>query len=257
VPLGFDETGDGPPTLVLIHGFPFDRRMWARQLDPNGGLSGIRRVVAPDLRGRGLTPGGGEGWSIDDLADDVAALIRSLGGGPVDLGGLSMGGYIVLALLRSHRELVRSLLLMSTRAGVDPPEARAGRDQTAARALAGGTGALADGMLARLLPPGTSSEIRAAVRRMFDDTPRTTAAADALAMRDRADSTPDLPTIAVPTLVLHGEDDRIIPVEEARAMAAAIPGSHFAAVTGAGHLAPLEKPEIANAAIGAFLRSTG
>jgi pimeloyl-ACP methyl ester carboxylesterase len=78
-----------------------------------------------------------------------------------------------------------------------------------------------------------------------------------LAIRDRADSTPDLAGIAVPALVLHGDEDRIVPIGEARAMADAIPGSHFAAVAGAGHLAPLEQPEVANAVIGAFLRSTG
>ncbi|MGH2687522.1 MAG: alpha/beta fold hydrolase, partial [Actinomycetota bacterium] len=119
--LGYDAAGDGPP-LVLIHGFPFDRRMWAGQLDPRGGLTGIRRVVAPDLRGRGLSPsanGDPAAWTIEDHADDVAALIRSLGPDPADVGGLSMGGYIAFALLRRHPEMVRSLLLMSTRAAAD------------------------------------------------------------------------------------------------------------------------------------------
>jgi 3-oxoadipate enol-lactonase/4-carboxymuconolactone decarboxylase len=112
-------------------------------------------------------------------------------------------------------------------------------------------------MLARLLPPGTPDATLAAVRVMFEDTPGATAAADVLAIRDRADSTPDLAGIAVPTLVLHGDEDRIVPIDQARAMADTIPGSRFAAVAGAGHLAPLEKPEIANAVIAAFLRSTG
>ncbi|MGH2688542.1 MAG: alpha/beta fold hydrolase, partial [Actinomycetota bacterium] len=95
------------------------------------------------------------------------------------------------------------------------------------------------------------------VRAMFEDTPGATAAADVLAVRDRADSTPDLPGIALPVLVLHGDEDRIVPVDEARAMVAAIPGSRFAVVTGAGHLAPMEKPDVANAVVGAFLRRSG
>lgn len=250
--LGYDEAGDGPP-LVLVHGFPFDRRMWASQLE---GLAGIRRVVAVDLRGRGLSPHPADGgWTIDDHADDVARTIEACfkGAGPVDVGGLSMGGYVLFALLRRRPELVRSLLLMSTRARADSPEVRAARDRQAALARVEGTRALAETLLPRVLAQGAGDDIRAAVRQMLDDTPPDTAAADLIAMRDRPDSTADLASIAVPTLVLHGDQDQLVPVDEARAMAGSIPGAQFSAVPGAGHLAPLEAPQDANVDLQLFL----
>jgi pimeloyl-ACP methyl ester carboxylesterase len=72
-------------------------------------------------------------------------------------------------------------------------------------------------------------------------------------MRDRPDSTPDLASIGVPTLVLHGDEDQLVPPDTARAMAAAIPGAQFSAVPGAGHLAPLENPRDANVDLKLFL----
>jgi pimeloyl-ACP methyl ester carboxylesterase len=248
--LGYDEAGKGPP-LVLVHGFPFDRRMWVHQLE---GLAEFRRVVAVDLRGRGLSPHpAGAGWTIDDHAADVAQTIEALGAGPVDVGGLSMGGYVLFALLRRHPELVRSAVLMGTRATADSPEARTRRDEQAARARAEGTEALADSFLPMVLAPGTGEDVRATVRRMIADTPGDTAAADLAALRDRPDSTPDLASIDVSTLVLHGDEDRVVPVDEARATAKAIPGAQFSAVPGAGHLAPFENPTDANVDLQLFL----
>jgi 3-oxoadipate enol-lactonase len=248
--LGYDEAGEGPP-LVLVHGFPFDRRMWVHQL---GELAAIRRVVAPDLRGRGLSPcPAGAGWTLDDHADDVARTIEDLGAGPVDVGGLSMGGYVLFALLRRNPELVGSLLLMSTRAAADTPEGRKARDEQAALARSEGTGTLADGLLPRVLSPGASEHVRSQVRQMIEETPGETAAADLIAMRDRPDSTPDLASIAVATLVLHGAEDPIVPPDEARAMASSIPGAQFCAIPGARHLAPLEYAADANVDLQLFL----
>jgi 3-oxoadipate enol-lactonase len=248
--LGYDEAGQGPP-LVLVHGFPLDRRMWAFQLE---GLAGIRRVVAVDLRGRGLSPHpAGGGWTIDDHADDVARTIEALGAGPVDVGGLSMGGYVLFALLRRHPAVIRSLLLMGTRAAADPPEIRTARVEQAALASEEGAGALAETLVPRMLAPQADEAVRASLERMVGDTPGDTAAADLIAMRDRPDSTPDLASIAVPTLVLHGDADQLMPVDAAREMAASIPGARFSAIPGAGHVAPLENPRDANVALELFL----
>lgn len=248
--LGYQEAGEGPP-LVLVHGFPFDRRMWVGQLEA---LSGIRRVIAPDLRGRGLSPHPADkGWSIDDHADDVARLIEDLEAGPVDVGGLSMGGYVLFALRRRHPELVRSLILMSTRAAADSPEARRTRDEQAALVRSRGTGALAEKLLPRMLTAEAGEQVRGLVLEMIEETSGETAGADLIAMRDRPDSTPDLPSIAAPTFVLHGAEDQIVPADEARAMAAAIPGAQFSAIPRGLHLAPLELASDANVDLQLFL----
>lgn len=249
-PLGYDASGSGQP-LVLVHGFPLDRTMWTGQLE---GLADTRQVIAVDLPGRGrsasISP---DGLSIDDYADSVAATIDSLGLGAVDLAGLSMGGYVVFSLLRRHPTKVRSLLLIDTKAGDDTPEAKEGREKTAALVREQGTAALLDSLFLKLFSPATPDSIRDSVRLMFENTPSETAAADLLAMRDRIDSTPELATISIPTLVIHGEDDALMPVDIGSALAEAIPAATFVAVPSAGHMAPLENPEAVNAAIRDFL----
>lgn len=256
--LGFDEAGEGP-VLLLVHGFPLDRTMWSAQLE---GLSDIRRVVAVDLRGRGSSPDPAEapeeppdepGWTMDTHADDLARLVDTLGAEPIDLGGLSMGGYVAFAFLRRHPGKLRSLILMSTRAAADTPETKQVRERSAALAREKGTAALAETTLPRLTAPGPTATVRAKLEAMLLATPAATAAADLLAMRDRPDSTSDLASISVPTLVLHGEEDALIPLNNARAMAEAIPGASLALIPGAGHMAPVEDPAAANAYLRDFL----
>lgn len=248
--LGYDEAGTGP-VLLLIHGFPLDRTLFAEQLK---GLSDIRRVVAVDLRGRGKSPSSDlEGVTIDTYADDVALTIESLGVDKVDVGGLSMGGYVVFSLLRRHPGKVASVILIDTKSQADGDEAKQGREKVAALVREQGTGALLDTLLPKLASPSTNDAVLGKLRTMFEATPPETAAADALAMRDRLDSTGDLGSIVVPGLVIHGEDDALMPLEGAREMADAIPGAEFVAIPRAGHVAAIENPEAVNSAVRKFL----
>ncbi|MCA1841422.1 MAG: alpha/beta hydrolase [Actinobacteria bacterium] len=248
--LGFDSAGEGP-VLMLVHGFPFDRTMWSAQLSD---LSSNRRVVAIDLPGRGksqhVNP---DGMTMDDYAEAVAETIDSLGVEKVDLAGLSMGGYVVFALWRKYPERVRSLIFIDTKAGDDAPEAKEGREKTAALVRENGTAALLDSLFPKLFAPDTAEAIKAKVRRMFEDMPAETAASDALAMRDRPDSTVDLASITVPVLVIHGEQDQLMPIDGAKSMAGLIPGARFAAIAQGGHMSPLEDPVAVNQALNDFL----
>lgn len=248
--LGFDESGTGA-ALVLVHGFPLDRTMWSEQLSD---LSDIRRVIAVDLRGRGksmVAPN--EGWTIDLYADDIAATIDALGIDKVDLAGLSMGGYVVLSFWQRHPQKVRSLILIDTKAEADSPEAKEGREKTAALVREKGTTELLEGLFPKLFAPATDEDIKAKVRPMFQNTPGSTAAADALAMRDRRDHTANLDGISVPAMVIHGEQDALMPVDGARKMAEAISDAVFAAIPNAGHVAPIENPQAVNRALRDFL----
>jgi pimeloyl-ACP methyl ester carboxylesterase/MFS family permease len=207
--LGFDEAGDGP-VLLLVHGFPLDRRIWAEQVS---GLSDIRKVVAVDLRGRGKSPQDPNGWTIDDYANDVSATIESLGVEQVDLAGLSMGGYVLFSMWKKHPEKVRSLIFVDTKGEADGDEAKEARDKTAAMVREKGSSELLNSLFPKLFSDQTTDAIKDKVRPQFIETPSETAAADALAMRDRADSTSDLGKIDVPALVIHGEDDALMPIE--------------------------------------------
>jgi 3-oxoadipate enol-lactonase len=248
--LGFDESGSGP-VLLLVHGFPLDRTVWADQLRE---LSPSRRVVAVDLPGRGKSPtGASSGWTVEDLADDLAETIEDLGVDQVDLTGLSMGGYVAFAFWRRHRELVRSLLLFDTKAEDDGEEAKEGREKTAALAREEGTGALYAGLESKLLAPDAPAEVKERMRRIFESIPGESSAADALAMKNRPDSTGDLASIDVPTLVIRGEQDALMPLELVEKMASQIPDAKLVGIPGAGHLPPIENPKAVTKAVHDFL----
>ena len=240
VRLYYRESGSGP-AAVFIHGYPLDHRLWVDQL---AATSRLRRAMAPDLRGHGTSESSGEAiLTMERLADDIAALLAGLGVDRADVVGLSMGGYVALALWERHPQLFRTLTLVDTRAGADNPEARAGRDATATRIVEHGTTALADELLPVLLGPNAPALARARLRTMIEATPYETAVGVLAGMRDRADRTGLLETISVPVLVVTGADDRLIPPEQARLLAAAIPGARFEIIPGAGHLPPIEAPE--------------
>lgn len=249
--LGYDEAGSGP-VLLLVHGFPLDRTMWSEQLRA---LSDIRRVVAVDLRGRGKSPAQTDEWTIDLYADDVAKTVEDLGVDQIDLAGLSMGGYVVFSFWRRHQKRVRSLLLIDTKAEGDSSEAKEGREKTAALVSEKGTAELVEGLFPKIFAPTTGDEVKNKVRTMFETIPGSTSAADALAMRDRLDSKADLASISVPTIVIQGGEDALMPVDGARAMAEALPNAKFVVVPDAGHLAPMENAEVTNVAIRDFLES--
>ncbi len=240
-------------TLLLIHGFPLDHRLWEAQLR---GLSTEVRVLAPDLRGFGqseLTPGP---LTMAGHADDLAALLDHLGIRQAIVAGLSMGGYVAFAFWRRHRDRVQALALLDTRAEADSVIARANRDAAAVRVWQAGAAAIADEMLPRLLAPANlaAPKLAGAARRMLVEQPVEGIVGALAGLRDREDSRPTLPTITVPALVVVGEHDAITPPADAAAMAAGIPGARLVTIPGAGHLSPMENPRAVNAALRGLIR---
>ena len=239
--------------LLLVHGFPLDRRLWAAQVDP---FANMTRVISPDLRGHGrsqVVPGP---FTMEQHADDLAALLDHLKVRQTVVAGLSMGGYVAFAFWRRYSKRVRGLILADTRAEPDGAAAQAGRDAAMVTVQQTGAAAYADEMLPRLLAPASQADVKivGAARKMMAEQPVEGIVGALGGLRDRADSRPTLPTIAVPTLVIAGEADAITPPADAQAMAAAIPGARFVVIPKAGHLSALEKPRAFNAAVRAFLR---
>jgi pimeloyl-ACP methyl ester carboxylesterase len=253
VNLAVDIAGEGPAVL-FIHGYPLDRTLWRHQVDH---LVGFRRI-APDLRGMGLSDAPDLGYSMTTYADDLAALLDSLGVDEVALVGLSLGGYVAFEFVRRWRRRVRALVLMDTRSEADSAEGRRARDLAAAAVREGGPAAIADAMMPKLFAREDPKEVSGAdeVRRMILASPAAGIAGALGAMRDRPDSTSLLPTLGgIPTLVVVGEDDRVTPPDTARAMAEAIPGARLQVVPGAGHLTPIEQPAVTTRLLAEFLSS--
>lgn len=252
--LAYEERGSGP-VLLFVHGFPLDRTMWIPQL---AGLAKIRTCVAVDLRGHGLSEvDSPSDYSMDRFADDIARTMDAMGTDKADLCGLSMGGYVVFAFWRRHRDRVRSLIFCDTKAEADSEEAKEARVKTAELVASDGMSALHAQLAEKMFGSAPSDDVRAKVERIFLNSAPEVAAADALAMRDRPDSTGDLAGIDVPVLWIHGEEDKLMPVDGARATAGKIPGARFVTIPGAGHMAPMENPDAVNAAIREFLTEVG
>jgi 3-oxoadipate enol-lactonase len=253
-PVGYDEAGAGEPVLWL-HGYPLDRTLWAPQLaDPAAGF----RYLAPDH------PGFGESariasTTLDAWADWAVAFLDALGVGRAVVGGLSMGGYLALAIWRRHPDRVRALLLADTRAGADSAEVRAKRDEMKMVLLSQGVGAVADrlitgmvGKTTRAQRPELVDQLDAMMRRSSVD-----AVSDAReVLLGRPDATPTLGTISVPTLIVCGDEDVLTPVAESRALQAAIPGSRLEVIAGAGHVSNFEAPAVFNRLLKAYLTAT-
>jgi len=254
VSLAVEVHGKGPAVL-FVHGYPLDRTLWTAQLSALDGY----RVIAPDLRGLGLSDAPDLGYSMPTYADDLAALLEALQVDEVVLVGLSMGGYVAFEFLRRHRERVRALVLLDTRADADAPDARRARDQQLSMARELGAAAIAEQMLPRLLAPGAAQRIPQVVERvrgMMLAAPVAGIAGAIAAMRDRSDAAALLATLDdLPTMVVVGEEDAITPVDLARAMASTIPGARLEVIAGAGHLPPLETPAAVNAVLLDFLKS--
>lgn len=252
IELGWEEAGQGLP-LVLLHAFPLNRRMWQAQQQA---LAVRYRVITPDLRGHGESAVGEEDSTMERLAEDVARLLDALGLERVVLGGLSMGGYVAFAFLRRYAARLAGLILADTRAGADTEEGRRGRFETAAVAEKEGSAAIAERLLPKLLAPATHEkkpEVVRAVREMILATSPAGIARALRGMAARPDSSPLLPTINVPTLVLVGEEDMLTPPAEAEAMARSIPGAKLVKIPAAGHLSNLEQPAAFTAAVEEFL----
>jgi pimeloyl-ACP methyl ester carboxylesterase len=243
--VGFEVTGGGT-ALLLLHPFPFDRRAWsevAAQLE--------RRVVTMDFRGFGESAASGP-YTLEDLAEDAVALLDHLGIAMATVAGLSMGGYVALAVAARHPARLAGLALCDTRASADSDAGRQAREDGIAKVRSGGTNEFLDGMPVRLLSPKASDALKRRVRTLSEQKAEAIAAALA-AMRDRPDRSALLPSLRVPSLVLVGSDDSVTPPSEARAMAQQIPGARYVEIAGAGHLSMLEQPDAFVAALKTFL----
>lgn len=253
IELAYEVAGEGLP-VVLLHGFPFNRTLWREQVEA---LRTRYRIVTLDLRGHGETTATHtHPATMEEMAEDVRALLDELGLARVVLGGLSMGGYVALTFYRLFPSHVRALLLADTRPRADNEDVRIGREETAARALAEGMTPIADAMLPNLLTPETHAARPATVERVREMILNTSPQGAASALRGiatRRDQMELLGEISCPTLIVVGSLDQITPLADAELMKRGITDSRLEVIEGAGHLSNLERPDEFNAALEKFL----
>jgi pimeloyl-ACP methyl ester carboxylesterase len=245
--IAYVERGSGPK-MLLIHGFPFDLRLWTEVEDL---LASTHTLITPDLRGRGSSSAPAlEVNAMEQMADDLSLVLEVAGAVPVHVVGHSMGGYVALAIAERYPAMVGSLTLVSSKAGADTDAGREGRNKTIAGLNENGRQWLGTQLLPKLVPPDASPAVVGKARTMIEDSPYEAIIGDLAGMRDRPDRTSVLNDLAVPKLVLVGELDALIPAGDGEAMASAA-GAEFLLVPGRAHLLPIEDP----AAVADALRS--
>jgi 3-oxoadipate enol-lactonase len=246
------ERGSGMP-VVFLHGYPLHHGIWQPQLEE---FSPHHHVVLLDLPGFGLAADVAVPDSLIGFAEHVRAFLERKQLGPAVLVGHSFGGYIALQLFRDHPELFRGLVLTDTRALSDTPEAREKRLAQVRRLADANQSLDVEETTRGLLAPSTWERDRPLVERVRTIVKEARAPAlrgSLTAMAGRPDLTPVLPTISVPTLVLWGEEDHLIPPAQTESMVALLQDGAGVGLSGAGHLPSLEAPQAFGAALRKFL----
>jgi 3-oxoadipate enol-lactonase len=246
------ERGEGRP-IVFLHGYPLTHAIWQPQLEL---LSSRHHVVLLDLPGYGLA----QEWlvpnSLAGFAESVQQTLARHFSHPVVLVGHSFGGYVALELIRSYPEQFEALVLTDTRSEPDTPEAQAKRLATVQRLRDPAQTLDIDETVRALVAPATweaSAPLVETVRGIVRSVRTKTIAGTLEAIARRPDLTPVLSTVRVPTLVLWGEEDRLIPPAQSRSMVAKLPEGRGVGIPGAGHLPFLEVPDQFAEALEAFL----
>lgn len=243
---------DGEP-IILAHAFPFTHEMWLPQVEM---LNERWRVITYDMRGLGRSdPGNGE-FTLDEYVDDLLRLMDHFGIERAVVVGLSMGGYVSMRLCERAPERVRALALCSTRAAADDAQAAEGRVRAIEFIRHRGVRPFAEDFIKKLFAPQTyASEPQIIDHQLaIIEGHQPIGVIGAIrALATRPDLTPGLARVAVPTLILYGEEDALTPVAIGREIQAKIAGSEFHAIPAAAHMCNLENPEQFNERLYDFL----
>lgn len=253
VRVAFAHAGSGP-VVVFLHGVGGNRHNWDGQL---ASLGARYTCVAWDARGYGDSDNPDRPLMFNDFADDLGVLLDTIGAERAHIVGLSMGGFIAQDFYARYPQRVATLTLAATAAGAGLLTAEAREDFLAKRLRPLEAGAsmrdIAPGLVEVLAGSRAGESVRNALRESLEAL-RPGPYQQALRALVTTDFREGLARVGVPTLVVVGDQDRVLPEPESRLLAERIPGSRLVVIPGAGHLCNLEAPAEFDAALSAFLQ---
>jgi len=249
VAVSYTVAGPGDaPVVVLSNSLGATRGMWDPQVPA---LAERYRVVTYDSRGHGESPAPAGPYTLDDLVDDLVALLDEVGAERAHIAGLSLGGMTAMRLAVRDPQRLDRLALLCTSAKPDPQPFL----DRAAAVRSGGTAPLAPAVAARWLTPGYAAEHPELVARLEAmiagaDDEGYAACAEVVATVDLRE---DLGRIAAPTLVVSGQEDLALPPAHQQVIADGIPDAELLTVSPGAHLANLEQTlQVTGALLGHF-----
>jgi pimeloyl-ACP methyl ester carboxylesterase len=257
--LYYEEHGAGPEAIVFAHGLLWSGRMFEAQV---GALKSRYRCVTFDWPGQGQSEVTRDGYDMDTLAADAAALVKQLSAVPCHFAGLSMGGFVAMRMGIHYPELVRSLILMETSADPEPPEnipkykllSLISR-WLSMRLVAGKTMQIMFGQA--FLNDPARREQRERWKGYLLANNQTGIARALKGVIEREGVYEKLGKIQAPTLVIVGEQDVATVPAKAERIQQAIPGARLVRIPNAGHTSSVEEPEAVTRAIEEFLAGLG
>ncbi len=247
IDIAYIRRGKGIP-LVLIHGYPLDHTIWD-EVAPL--LLDDFDLIIPDLRGFGGSDLMEADQSIIDYASDIAGLMDHFRIRKAILAGHSMGGYVALAFGREYPSRISGLAMISSQTAADSPERKESRYATAAQVMEEGVGPVVESMTPKL---SADPKVQAFVRTVIGQQQRVALASALHAMAERPDSSDIFASFPFPVVIVHGDEDALIPVERAREMKAALGSAHYDELEGGGHMLMLENPQAVAAALRFFVK---
>lgn len=255
--LAWREAGSGRP-LVMMACYPADGRLFDAQLVAAAAGRLPVRAIAVDLPGFGRSPlptPPPERYSVEGLAADLEQFLAERQLHAPILMGVAIGGSIMIELAARLVPQPHALVLLANKPSGDAPDMAGAREATAQRVLADGSAAVAAGLARAALSPAAPAEIVRRVEAMIAEADPRAIAALVRAIATRPDPTPLLPLLSMPVLVIAGGDDPFSPVSAVRRLASLIHAARFEVIAGAGHMAPIERPEAVTGVVAAFLAS--
>lgn len=233
--------------IVLVHGYPLDATAFSGVVPL---IDNRHSVLVPDLAGFGAEPWPSDGdLSMARQAEHVFGRMDAVGIETACVVGLSMGGYVALAMADMNPGRVAALGLIGSKPDPDTPDAKDGRDRQTALVVEEGASALVAPMTKALIAGDASLEVRARLRTMIERTRIETYVSALAGMRDRPDTSSVLSSFAGPFAAMVGDSDPLVSVQRNDEIAAQAPDGVAVVAEGSGHLVPMERPSLVSAFI--------
>lgn len=251
--VSYSDLGEGNVPIVFLHGFPFDKTMWRKQLDD---LKSTHRVIAYDLRGFGKSPDEGTALSMDLFGDDLIKFLDHLNIEKAIICGLSMGGYIALNVMQRFPERFEGLVLCDTQCIADSAEAKAKRMAAIEDIKENGTKEFVENFLKGVFYEDSftsKKEVVEELKNVISSNSPEVLSRGLKALANRSETCSTLEQISIPTLIICGKEDALTPPAQAEMMHQKIKGSTLRIIENAGHVSNLEQPEVFNKYLRDFL----
>lgn len=249
----YDDLGSGNIPILFIHGFPFNKHSWQPQINF---LKKNHRVIAFDIRGFGNSGSDETESSMDLLANDLIAFMDELKIKRVIGCGLSMGGYILLNAVNRFPERFNAIVLCDTQCIADSPETKEKRYQSIEQIKGHGLNDFVKNFISVIFCKEsllTKEKLIEEIKNTILSTSHKTITDTLRMLAHRKDMCGSLKEIAIPTLIICGEEDTVTPMIQSTFLLNHISNAILHSISNAGHLSNLEQPDKFNIHLNNFV----